>query len=121
MAYCLLSEIASIRLSECLLLQGVGNGGVKDYVESQGLAQISDTTQIGEMLDSIIQAHPKELEQFRSGKTKIQGYFSGYVSLLFRLILATVQNLVRILCNLLYETDNSPVAGNEFKGAPLCV
>lgn len=47
------------------------------YVNEKGLAQISDPTQIGEMLDKIIQAHPKELEQFRSGKTKVQGYFSG--------------------------------------------
>jgi aspartyl-tRNA(Asn)/glutamyl-tRNA(Gln) amidotransferase subunit B len=60
-------------------MQGAANGGVKEYVESQGLAQISDTSQIGEMLDSIIKAHPKELEQFRAGKTKIQGYFSGCV------------------------------------------
>lgn len=59
------------------LLQGAADGGVKEYVESQGLAQISDTSQIGEMLDKIIEAHPKELEQFRSGKTKIKGYFSG--------------------------------------------
>jgi Asp-tRNA(Asn)/Glu-tRNA(Gln) amidotransferase B subunit len=60
------------------LIQGAADGGVKEYVESQGLAQISDTSQIGEMLDKIIEAHPKELEQFRSGKTKIKGYFSGY-------------------------------------------
>ena len=65
--------------------QGEAEGGVKEYVESKGLAQISDPAQIGEMLDSIIQANPKQLEQFRSGKTKLQGYFSGYVlpSLLF--------------------------------------
>ena len=61
-------------------MQGEASEGVKEYVESRGLAQISDPAQIGEMLDSIIQAHPKELEQFRSGKTKIQGYFSGYCS-----------------------------------------
>ena len=50
---------------------------MKAYVEEKGLAQISDPVQIGQMLDSIIEAHPKELESFRSGKTKIQGYFSG--------------------------------------------
>ena len=61
--------------------QGEGASGVKAYVEEKGLAQISDPAQIGKMLDSIIEAHPKELESFRSGKTKIQGYFSGYALL----------------------------------------
>ena len=64
-----------------MLSQGEANEGVKEYVESKGLAQISDPDQIGEMLDSIIQANPKQLEQFRSGKTKLQGYFSGYMPL----------------------------------------
>lgn len=60
-----------------IAMQGEGASGVKAYVEKQGLAQISDPAQIGQMLDSIIEAHPKELESFRAGKTKIQGYFSG--------------------------------------------
>lgn len=65
----------------CVHEQGEGASGVKAYVEEKGLAQISDPAQIGKMLDSIIEAHPKELESFRSGKTKIQGYFSGYALL----------------------------------------
>ena len=58
-------------------MQGDGASGVGKYVQDKGLAQISDLGKIGEMLDGIIEAHPKELESFRSGKTKIQGYFSG--------------------------------------------
>jgi aspartyl-tRNA(Asn)/glutamyl-tRNA(Gln) amidotransferase subunit B len=29
------------------------------------------------MIDEVIAAHSKELEQFRSGKTKLQGFFVG--------------------------------------------
>ena len=57
--------------------QGKANGGVKEYVTSKGLAQISDPEQIGEMIDKIISDHPDQLQQFRSGKTKVQGFFSG--------------------------------------------
>lgn len=60
-----------------LLVQGEAASGVKEYVESRGLAQISDPAVIGKMLDRILEGHPEQLDQFRSGKTKIQGFFSG--------------------------------------------
>lgn len=50
---------------------------MREYVEKKGMAQISDPVQIGQMLDKIIAEHPDELQQFRAGKTKLQGYFSG--------------------------------------------
>ena len=67
-------------LSKCTraCLQGEATAGVKEYVEERGLAQISDPQVIGRMLDSILEGHPEQLAQFRSGKTKIQGFFSGY-------------------------------------------
>lgn len=58
-------------------MQGEASEGLKAYVESKGLAQISDPVAIGEMLDRIIAAQPEQLEQFRAGKTKLQGFFSG--------------------------------------------
>ena len=74
LVYCL---VWATLLIECGCTQGKATNGVKQYVEKKGLAQISDPQAIGEMLDSIISAHPDELQQFRSGKTKVQGYFSG--------------------------------------------
>ncbi|HBE16959.1 MAG TPA: Asp-tRNA(Asn)/Glu-tRNA(Gln) amidotransferase GatCAB subunit B [Cyanobacteria bacterium UBA11149] len=59
-----------------LLAQG---GSAKELVEKKGLIQISDTSQLEAMIDEIIAAHPNELAQYRSGKTKLQGFFVGQV------------------------------------------
>ena len=59
-----------------LLTQG---GSAKDLVERKGLIQISDTSQLEAMIDEIIAAHPKELADYRAGKTKLQGFFVGQV------------------------------------------
>ena len=57
-----------------LLTQG---GSAKELVERKGLIQISDIAQLEAMIDEVIAANPKELEQFRNGKTKLQGFFVG--------------------------------------------
>jgi aspartyl-tRNA(Asn)/glutamyl-tRNA(Gln) amidotransferase subunit B len=59
-----------------LLAQG---GSAKELVERKGLIQISDTSELEAIIDEIIAANPKELEQFRNGKTKLQGFFVGQV------------------------------------------
>lgn len=41
--------------------------------------QIVDPVEIEKMVDKIIADNPKQLEQYRSGKTKIQGFFAGQV------------------------------------------
>ncbi|AFY82218.1 Asp-tRNA(Asn)/Glu-tRNA(Gln) amidotransferase subunit GatB [Oscillatoria acuminata] len=59
-----------------LLTQG---GSPKELVESKGLIQISDTSALEKMIDEAIAAHPKEVESYRSGKTKLKGFFVGQV------------------------------------------
>jgi aspartyl-tRNA(Asn)/glutamyl-tRNA(Gln) amidotransferase subunit B len=59
-----------------LLTQG---GSVKELVERKGLIQISDTGELEAIIDEVIAANPKELEQYRNGKTKLQGFFVGQV------------------------------------------
>ena len=54
-------------------------GSAKELVEKKGLVQISDTGAIEQIIDEVIAAHPKELEQFRNGKTKLKGFFVGQV------------------------------------------
>eukprot|EP00897_Mesotaenium_endlicherianum_P005533 jgi/Mesen1/5007/ME000025S04411 len=51
----------------------------KELIESRGLLQISDEASIEKMIDEILAANPKQLEQFRGGKTKLQGFFTGQV------------------------------------------
>lgn len=54
-------------------------GSPKKLVEKKGLTQISDTATLETLIDEVIAAHPQELEQFRNGKTKLQGFFMGQV------------------------------------------
>ena len=41
--------------------------------------QISDTSAIEKMIDDVIAASPKQLEQYRAGKTTMKGFFVGQV------------------------------------------
>ncbi len=54
-------------------------GSAKAIVASKGLVQISDPAVIESAVDEIIAAFPDELSQFKSGKTKMLGFFVGQV------------------------------------------
>lgn len=54
-------------------------GSAQQLVESKGLIQISDTGAIDRAIDAVLAANPKELEQYRAGKTKLLGFFVGKV------------------------------------------
>jgi aspartyl-tRNA(Asn)/glutamyl-tRNA(Gln) amidotransferase subunit B len=41
--------------------------------------QITDTSAIEKMIDEVIAAHPKQVEQYRAGKTSLAGFFVGQV------------------------------------------
>ncbi len=59
-----------------LLTQG---GSPQAIVEERGLSQISDPEKIGAIIDEVLAAHPDELEKYRAGKKKLQGFFVGQV------------------------------------------
>jgi aspartyl-tRNA(Asn)/glutamyl-tRNA(Gln) amidotransferase subunit B len=48
-------------------------------VEEQGLVQVSDTGAIEPIIDGIIAANPAQVEEYRSGKEKVFGFFVGQV------------------------------------------
>ncbi len=48
-------------------------------MERDGLKQISDTGAIEKIIDEVIAANPKQLEQYRSGKTAVMAFFVGQV------------------------------------------
>jgi aspartyl-tRNA(Asn)/glutamyl-tRNA(Gln) amidotransferase subunit B len=52
-------------------------GSAKAIVEARGLGMISDPAAIGTIVDALLAAHPEEVEAFRGGKTKLQGFFVG--------------------------------------------
>jgi aspartyl-tRNA(Asn)/glutamyl-tRNA(Gln) amidotransferase subunit B len=57
-----------------LLEQG---GSPAALVEARGLGMISDPAAITAIVDELLAAHPAEVEAFRGGKTKLQGFFVG--------------------------------------------
>jgi aspartyl-tRNA(Asn)/glutamyl-tRNA(Gln) amidotransferase subunit B len=52
-------------------------GSAKALVESKGLISIADPAELEKIIDEIIAANPKELEQYKAGKTKLLGFFVG--------------------------------------------
>jgi aspartyl-tRNA(Asn)/glutamyl-tRNA(Gln) amidotransferase subunit B len=47
--------------------------------EKERPQQISDTASLEKMIDDVIAANPKQLEQYRAGKTTVAGFFVGQV------------------------------------------
>ncbi len=54
-------------------------GSPKELVESRGMLSISDTSEIEKIIDEILASNPKELAEYKSGKTKLQGFFVGQI------------------------------------------
>ncbi|MCZ6504029.1 MAG: Asp-tRNA(Asn)/Glu-tRNA(Gln) amidotransferase subunit GatB [Gammaproteobacteria bacterium] len=50
-----------------------------DFIESHGLEQVSGTDELEPIVSAIIAANPDQAEQYRSGKTKLLGFFVGQV------------------------------------------
>ncbi len=57
-----------------LLDQG---GSPKAIVSERGLGMISDPAAIAAIVAELLAAHPEEVEAYRGGKTKLQGFFVG--------------------------------------------
>jgi aspartyl-tRNA(Asn)/glutamyl-tRNA(Gln) amidotransferase subunit B len=53
-------------------------------MERDGLRQISDSGALGKIVDDVIAANPKQVEQFRAGKTAVIGFLVGQVMKLSR-------------------------------------
>jgi aspartyl-tRNA(Asn)/glutamyl-tRNA(Gln) amidotransferase subunit B len=56
-----------------------GEGDADAVIESRGLKQITDTGALEATIREVIAANPQQLEQYRSGKDKLFGYFVGQV------------------------------------------
>jgi aspartyl-tRNA(Asn)/glutamyl-tRNA(Gln) amidotransferase subunit B len=48
-------------------------------MEREGLKQISDTGALEAIADQVLAANPKQVEQFKSGKTAVLGFLVGQV------------------------------------------
>jgi aspartyl-tRNA(Asn)/glutamyl-tRNA(Gln) amidotransferase subunit B len=50
-----------------------------EIVEEKGLRQVSDESELGAIVDSVIEENPAQAEQFRGGKEGLLGFFVGQV------------------------------------------
>lgn len=68
----------SNKIGKDLLPELLKDGGSpKKIVEKKGLTQMSDPAEIEALIDEVLEAHPKEVELFHGGKTKLKGFFVG--------------------------------------------
>jgi aspartyl-tRNA(Asn)/glutamyl-tRNA(Gln) amidotransferase subunit B len=54
-------------------------GSVDDIIDKMGGGQITDSSAIEALIDGVIAANPAQVEQYRSGKDKVFGFFVGQV------------------------------------------
>ena len=52
---------------------------VEGYISENDLAQVSDDSALEPLIDKIIADNPKQVEQYKGGKTKLMGFFVGQV------------------------------------------
>jgi aspartyl-tRNA(Asn)/glutamyl-tRNA(Gln) amidotransferase subunit B len=56
-----------------------GEGDADAVIAARGLQQIKDTGSVEAVIHEVIAANPQQLEQYRSGKDKLFGFFVGQV------------------------------------------
>jgi aspartyl-tRNA(Asn)/glutamyl-tRNA(Gln) amidotransferase subunit B len=56
-----------------------GAGEADAIIEQKGLKQITDTGAIEQIIQGVLDASPRQIEQYRGGQEKIFGYFVGQV------------------------------------------
>ncbi len=54
-------------------------GSPSQIVEREGLAQVSDQSELSAIVEQVVQDNPKEVEKYRAGKKKVMGFFVGQV------------------------------------------
>ena len=50
-----------------------------EIIKAKGIEQISDSSEIEEIVKGIIEAHPGEVERYKAGDEKLMGFFVGQV------------------------------------------
>ncbi|MCP5426602.1 MAG: Asp-tRNA(Asn)/Glu-tRNA(Gln) amidotransferase subunit GatB [Gammaproteobacteria bacterium] len=56
-----------------------GAGDADAVIDQRGLRQITDSSAIEQIIDTVIETNPNQLAQYRSGKDKLFGFFVGQV------------------------------------------
>ena len=71
--------ISSTAAKQVLGVLWKDGGQVAEVVDRLGLRQVSDTSALDGIVDQVLQQHPDQVAQFKSGKDKLLGFFVGQV------------------------------------------
>ena len=71
-------DLSGTNAKEVFAAHAVDGSSVASIVERLGLRQISDTSELGGVVDEVIAANPKAVEDYRAGKP-VLGFFVGHV------------------------------------------
>ncbi len=55
------------------------NKSAKEFISDKGLVQVSDTSELTKMIDQVLKENPKMVDDYKSGKDKLLGFFVGQV------------------------------------------
>nr|WP_308726348.1 Asp-tRNA(Asn)/Glu-tRNA(Gln) amidotransferase subunit GatB [Desulfobacca acetoxidans] len=71
-------EVISGKIAKSVFMEMIASGNDPDaIVKAKGLIQISDTGSLETLAREILAANPKEVADFKAGKTKVMGFFVG--------------------------------------------
>ena len=56
-----------------------GEGDAEKIIKTKGLKQVTDSGAIEAMVEAVIANNPEQVEQYRSGKEKVFGFFVGQI------------------------------------------
>jgi hypothetical protein len=74
------SGVLSGKMAKAVFEQMFATGkSAEDVVKELGLQQITDDSQISSIVGKVVAGNPKQLEQYKAGKTALFGFFVGQV------------------------------------------
>ncbi len=71
------SDAISSKTAKEIFPEVLAGKAPKQVVEEKGLAQVSDTSFIVDIVERILSENPEEVSRFRGGKTNLMGFFVG--------------------------------------------
>lgn len=73
-------DTISNNIGKQILIEMIEEGTkASDIVEKKGLSQITDVDAIRKLVEEVVNNNPNQVEQYKSGKTNILGFFVGQV------------------------------------------
>ncbi|HYL37120.1 MAG TPA: Asp-tRNA(Asn)/Glu-tRNA(Gln) amidotransferase subunit GatB [Bryobacteraceae bacterium] len=73
------AEISGKLAKEVFAKMIASGESARTIIDREGLRQISDAGALGKIVDEVIAGNPKQVEQYKSGKTAVLGYLVGQV------------------------------------------